>query len=204
MHAVKRRRAVKGLVCSRCGTKYRSGRVCERSGCGELSPHWIQWVRFCCCCCCCCCCLVKRSIQLRIRLLRIYEKILGFDAKLKLESFHELNLWKLIIVRMYVHIHTYDKPGYVYICIRLCACVPVFCIRPEDNPADVDQETKILYCWCGLSVTCAHWHVVIVILGSDIYVDAHLQTTEEPLMKIRPSDICDHLYNISFTRYWFL
>ena len=36
---IKRRRAVKGLVCSRRGTKYRSGTVCERSGCGELSPH---------------------------------------------------------------------------------------------------------------------------------------------------------------------
>jgi len=32
---------VKDLVCSQRGTKYRSGTVCERSGCGELSPHWI-------------------------------------------------------------------------------------------------------------------------------------------------------------------
>jgi len=39
MHALKRRRAVKVLVCSRRGTKYRSGTVCKRSGYGELSPH---------------------------------------------------------------------------------------------------------------------------------------------------------------------
>jgi len=38
MHAVKRRRAVKGLVCSRRGTKYRSGTVCERSQTKESFP----------------------------------------------------------------------------------------------------------------------------------------------------------------------
>ena len=37
-HVVKRRRAVKGLVCSRRGTKYRSGAVCERFQTKESLP----------------------------------------------------------------------------------------------------------------------------------------------------------------------
>ena len=39
-----------GLFCFRRETKYRSSDFCGSSRCGELSPHWIQWVRFCCCC----------------------------------------------------------------------------------------------------------------------------------------------------------
>jgi len=38
MHTVKRRRAVKGLVCPRRRTKYRSGTVCERSQTKESLP----------------------------------------------------------------------------------------------------------------------------------------------------------------------
>jgi len=38
MHAVKRRRAVKGLLCPRRGTKYRNSTVCERSQTKESLP----------------------------------------------------------------------------------------------------------------------------------------------------------------------
>jgi len=38
MHVVKGRQAVKGLVCSRRGTKYRSGAVCKRSQTKESLP----------------------------------------------------------------------------------------------------------------------------------------------------------------------
>ena len=51
------------LFCSRRRTKYHNSDFCGRSRRGELSPHWIQWVRFCCCCRCCCCrCCMKRTI----------------------------------------------------------------------------------------------------------------------------------------------
>ena len=56
-----------GLFCSRRGTNFRSGDLGGRSRRGELSPHSIQWVRFCCCCryCCCCCCMKRRIVSRR-------------------------------------------------------------------------------------------------------------------------------------------